>query len=202
MLRTGSVPGSPDPFDGDKGGRLVGSLVSVKAPATESSRKDGVQMAPAIGTSVKATNVGDDPLFRRIGLVSSDPISKPLVLGPLCGRICWLSTRVRLALKGDMCLILRTKLLQRKAPRWVHCFRPMSSTTKLSELRGGERTLDQWVSEARGSGSVMGLSAGKDAMFEEVQGKVAMFWVSLTLSTALVCFHRFLPHWVGFMGIP
>ena len=87
MLRTGSVPRSPDPFDVDKGGRLVGSPVSVKAPATESSRKDGVQTVPAIGTLVKATNVGDDPLFRRVSMVSSDPISKPMVLGILCGRI-------------------------------------------------------------------------------------------------------------------
>ena len=67
---------------------------------------------------------------------------------------------------------------------------------KLSKHRKGESTLDQWVSEARGSGSVMGLSAGKDAVFEEVQGKAALFWVLPTLSTALVCFHRFLPHWV------
>ena len=168
MLRTGSIPGSPDPFDGDKGCRLVGSPISFKAPATESSRKDDIQTVPTIGTSVKATNIGDDPLFRRVGLVSSDPILKPVVLGPLCRRIFWFSTRVRLALMGDMCLSLRTKLLQRKAPRWVPCFRPMSSTVKLSKLRGGESTLDQWVSEARGSGSVMGLSARKDVVFEEV----------------------------------
>ena len=102
LLRTRSVHGSPDPFDEDNGGRSVGSHDNIKAPATETTRKDGVQTAPTIGTSMKATNFGYDPLFRRFGLVNNDPISKSMVLGPLCGRICLLTTRVRLAQKGDM----------------------------------------------------------------------------------------------------
>ena len=72
----------------------------------------------------------------------------------------------------------------------------VGTLAKLLDLRGGESTLSQWVSETRGSGSVMGLSAGKDVVFEEVKGKVALFWVSPPLSTTLVCFHRFIPHWV------
>ena len=80
----------------------MGSHDSVKAPAMETTRKDGVQTAPAIGTSVKATNFGYDPLFRQFGLVNSDPISNLVVLGPLCGRIYLLTARVRLAQKGNM----------------------------------------------------------------------------------------------------
>ena len=102
LVRTRSIPGSPDPFDGDNGGRSVGSHDSVKSPAMETTKKDGVQMVPAIGTSMKATNFGYDPLFRRFALVNSDPISKSVVLGPLCGRICLLTMHVRLAQKGDM----------------------------------------------------------------------------------------------------
>ena len=190
LLRTGYVPGSPDPFDGDNGCRLMGSHDSVKAPATETARKDGVQTAPAIGTSVKATNFGYDTLFRRFSLVSSDPISKSVVLGPLCGRIYLLTTRVRLAQKGDMFfdsedqnpsveVIPMVSLLPADELHPLFGSLALLGTlAKLSELRGGESTLGQWVSEARGSGSVMGLSAGKDAVFEEVQGKVALFWVS------------------------
>ena len=186
----------------------MGSHDSVKAPATETSRKDGVQTAPAIGTSVKATNFGDDPRFRRFGLVSFDPISNPVVLGPLCGRICWLTTRVRLALKGDMFFYSEDQTPSEEVDPMgsllpadeLHplfgSLALLGTLAKVLELRLGESTLGQWVSEARGLGSVMGLSAGKDAVFEEVQGKVALFWVSPPLSTAPVCFHRFLPHWV------
>ena len=81
--------------DGDKGGRLVGSPVNVTVPAMEAPRKNGILTADVTGSSVKARNVGDDPL---------------------CGKSGWLSKRVRLALKGDMWLILRTKLLQNKSP--------------------------------------------------------------------------------------
>ena len=52
MLRTRSVPGSPDLFNSDSGGRLVGSHFSIKAPSTKTAKKDGIQTAPTIRTSV------------------------------------------------------------------------------------------------------------------------------------------------------
>ena len=67
------LPSSWSSGDGDKGGRLVGSPVSGTVPSMEAPRKNGILTTAVTGSSVKATNVGDDPL---------------------CGN--WLSKRVRL----------------------------------------------------------------------------------------------------------
>ena len=108
LLRYGFEPASLDPFDGVNEGRCVGSHVSVKALVTA---------MPVIRASMKAMCTGYDPLIRRFDLVSRDLISNLVGLGPLSGRICFLTAYVRLALQGDMFLV-----------RWVPCFRPLSST--------------------------------------------------------------------------
>ena len=83
--------------------------VGVKAPVTAT---------PVIGDSVKAMCIGYDPLIRRFGLVNRDLISNLVGLGPLSGRIYFLTVCDRLALQGDMFL-----------SQWVPCFRTLSSTT-------------------------------------------------------------------------
>ena len=95
LLKCGSEPASPYPFDGVNDGRWVGSHVGVKAL---------VMATPVIRASVKAMCIGYDPLIRRFGLVSRDLISNLVGLGPLSGRICFLTASVRLALQGDMFL--------------------------------------------------------------------------------------------------
>ena len=109
LLRCGSKPASPDPFDGVNDGQWVGSHVGIKALVTAT---------PMIGALVKAMCIGYDPLIHRFSLVRRDLISNLVGLGPLSGRICFLTACVRLALQGDMFLA-----------RWVPCFQPLSSTT-------------------------------------------------------------------------
>ena len=77
LLRYGSEPASPYPFDGVNDGRWVGSHVGVKALVTA---------MPMIRASVKAICTGYDPLIRRFDLVRRDLISNLVGLGPLSGR--------------------------------------------------------------------------------------------------------------------
>ena len=102
LLRCGSEPASPDPFNRVNDGRWVGSNVGIKALVTAT---------PMIGASVKAMCIGYDPLIPRFGLVSRDLISNLVGLGPLSRRICFLTARVRLALQGDMFLASMGSLL-------------------------------------------------------------------------------------------
>ena len=108
LLRYGSEPATLDHFDGVNDGRWVGSHVGIKGLVTAT---------PVIGASVKAVCIGYDPLIRRFGPVSRDLISNLVGLGPMSGRICFLTACVRLALQGDMFL-----------SQWVPCFRTLSST--------------------------------------------------------------------------
>ena len=58
LLLTGPEAGSPDPFEGFIGGRLLGSHGSVRASVTATSRKDGVQTTLTNVFSVLSSNFG------------------------------------------------------------------------------------------------------------------------------------------------
>ena len=83
ILKTGPEYRSLDLFDGDNGGWMLGSHESVKASATETSRKNGVQTTSTNGSSRMSMECAYDPLFRStcLGKQSLDPKSGGI--GPL-----------------------------------------------------------------------------------------------------------------------